>query len=868
MNMKNKVFRALVVVGLGLVALLAAPAARACGSCHGNYMGLSPLEWSVAMADSEILRLGDKRAWREGRNVKWDYTAGLFTLSLLKLNQYVPDAQFVEFSKDTIGSFITKDGNIQGYKVDEYNIDNIAPGKTVIALYELTGEPRYKLCADLLRKQLETHPRTSEGGFWHKQRYPSQMWLDGLFMGAPFYAEYALRYDQARAAADYEDVVKQFRLINAHLYDAKTGLYFHGWDEKREQDWANPSSGTSSNFWGRGLGWYAMACVDVLDFLPKNHPGRAEIITTLKQVSAGIVKWQDKESGLWWQVLDQGPRGKNYLEATASAMFVYALARGVNEGYLDAATYNEAIENGYSGIIHRLMKRTERGEVSLTSCCSVAGLGYGRDGSFEYYLREPIIYNDLKGVGPFILAGIEMQKIHKFPMKLQNRVRDSAAAPAKPTATKEWLPMYEILSRIKAPVFPDKEFPITKYGASADGKSDASAAIAKAIAACHQAGGGQVVVPAGEYLTGPIELKSGVNLHLDHGATLKFKTDPKAYLPAVRSWFEGMECYNYSPLIYAYEAQNIAITGEGTLDGQADETNWWPWKGKKEHGWKDGMPQQKAARDRLVKMVEQGTPVAERKFGEGDYLRPSFIEPFRCQNVLIEGVRIVHSPMWELHPVLSTNVIVRGVHIESHGPNNDGCDPEACRDVLIEDCVFDTGDDCIAIKSGRNNDGRRIGLPTENVVIRRCTMKDGHGGVTIGSEISGGCRNVFVEDCTMDSPNLDRALRFKSNAVRGGVVENIFVRNVKVGTVGDAALQIDFVYEEGAKGPHKPVVRNLVIENLVVANAKRVLDVQGFAGAEISGVRILGSSFKGITKDDVVKEADVKLEDCVVERKK
>ena len=374
-----------------------------------------------------------------------------------------------------------------------------------------------------------------------------------------------------------------------------------------------------------------------------------------------------------------------------------------------------------------------------------------------------------------------------------------------------------------------------------------------------------MIVPAGEYLTGPIQLKSKIELHLDHGATLKFKTDPKAYLPAVRSWFEGMECYNYSPLIYAYEAENIAITGEGVLDGQAAESNWWPWKGKKEYGWKDGTPKQDAARKRLMKMVEQGTPVDERRFGEGDYLRPSFIEPFRCKNVLIEGVRVRRSPMWILHPALCTNVIVRGVHIESHGPNNDGCDPEACRDVLIEDTVFDTGDDCIAIKSGRNNDGRRNGLPTENVVVRRCTMKDGHGGVTIGSEISGGCRNVFVEDCAMDSPNLDRAIRFKSNAVRGGVVENIFVRNVTVGTVGDAALQIDFVYEEGANGPHKPVVRNVVIENISVTNAKRVLDVQGFPGSEISGVRIHNSKFVGIKNADVVIEADVKLVDCVVE---
>lgn len=851
------------LVALSLTALLLAPSARA----HDEkFLGLAPLEWSVRMADSEMARRGDKLAWRPGRNVKWDYTAGLFTLSLLKLNEQFPDTNYVAFTKDAIGSFITPDGGIQGYKMADYNIDNIAPGKTVIALYQLTKEERFQKCAALLRQQLDTHPRTSQGGFWHKQRYPHQMWLDGLFMGAPFYAEYTKVFQGP--ARDYDDVVKQYRLISEHLFDVKTGLYFHGWDESREQEWANKITGTSSNFWGRGFGWYAMACVDVLDFLPKDHPGRAEIIAQVKQVSKGIAKWQDKESGLWWQVLDQGGREGNYLEATACSMFVYAIAKGINDGHLSKAEYEPVAHNGLMGIVRRLIKRDERGDISLTQCCSVAGLGYGRDGSYAYYLREPIVYNDLKGVGPFILAGIEMQKVHGLPMKVENRVRLAGAPAETKSSAPEWAQVPGILARIKAPVFPDREFSIVQYGAAADGKTDSSAAISKAIAACSSAGGGRVVVPAGEYQTGPIHLKSGVNLHLDGGATLKFKTDPKAYLPAVRSWFEGMECFNYSPLIYAYEQENIAVTGEGVLDGQAANDNWWPWKGKKEYGWKDGAPKQDNARKRLIKMVEQGTPVAERRFGEGDYLRPSFIELFRCQNVLIEGVRIRQSPMWELHPVLSTNVIIRGVEIFSHGPNNDGCDPEACRDVLIEDCVFDTGDDCIAIKSGRNNDGRRIGIPTENVVIRRCTMKDGHGGVTIGSEISGGCRNVFVENCKMNSPYLDRAIRFKSNAVRGGVVENIFVRNVEVGTVGDAALQIDFVYEEGANGPHKPVVRNLVIENLSVANAKRVLDVQGFAGAEISGVRLYNSTFKGISQPDVIKEADVKLVGCVVEPKK
>jgi len=423
----------------------------------------------------------------------------------------------------------------------------------------------------------------------------------------------------------------------------------------------------------------------------------------------------------------------------------------------------------------------------------------------------------------------------------------------------EWAQLPEILARIRAPEFPAREFPITAFGAATGSSTDCSEAIGKAIAACVNAGGGRVVVPAGEFATGPIHLKSKVELHLEKGAVLRFTTDSKAYLPAVMTRFEGMECHNYSPLIYAYGQADVAVTGEGLLDGQASDENWWPWKGKKA-----GVPNQKAARERLVKMVEENVPVAQRRFGEGDYLRPSFIEMYRCRNVLIEGVRIRRSPMWELHPVLSTNVIVRGVDIVSHGPNNDGCNPECCHDVLIEDCAFDTGDDCIAIKSGRNNDGRRLAIPSENIVIRRCTMKDGHGGVVIGSEISGGCRNVFAEDCRMDSPNLDRVLRFKSNAVRGGVIENIFMRNVTVGQVADAVLQIDFVYEEGARGRHKPTARNVVMENIAVNRTPRRLNVVGFPGSVISGVRIYNSTFMRVEGPDVVKEADVKLVGCTL----
>jgi polygalacturonase len=415
-----------------------------------------------------------------------------------------------------------------------------------------------------------------------------------------------------------------------------------------------------------------------------------------------------------------------------------------------------------------------------------------------------------------------------------------------------WESVPEIVARIKAPQFPSKDFVITDYGAVAGGSNDCTEAIWKTIDACHKTGGGRVVVPSGVFLTGAIHLESNVNLHLADGATLRFSTDPAKFLPAVFTRWEGVECMNYSPFIYAFEQENIAITGKGTLDGSASSENWWAWI-------KRG-PDQKESRARhsrnlLNDMGERGVPVKERMFGEGHSLRPNFIQPYRCRNVMIEGVTIYNSPMWEIHPVLCTNVTVRDVKISSHGPNNDGCDPESCRDVLIEGCVFDTGDDCIAIKSGRNNDGRRVNVPSENIIVRNCTMKDGHGGVVMGSEISGHCRNVFVENCKMDSPNLDRALRFKDNARRGGIIENVFMRNCDVGRVAEAVLTIDLLYEEGSNGVHQAIVRNVGLENVRSQSSPRVMWIAGYPGAVIDNVSFTDCAFRGVEAAEMLSGA-------------
>lgn len=416
-----------------------------------------------------------------------------------------------------------------------------------------------------------------------------------------------------------------------------------------------------------------------------------------------------------------------------------------------------------------------------------------------------------------------------------------------------WQQLPKILARIVPPVFPDRQFPVTDFGAVGDGTTDCTEAFKKAINACNAAGGGRVIVPKGVYLTGAIHLRSNVNLYVSEGATIKFSTDSKKYLPVVFTRWEGVECMNYSPLIYAFEQENIAITGKGILDGQGANDNWWWWNGKTQYGWKEGMPNQKASRKKLFEMAENAVPVNERLFGEGHYLRPNFFQPYKCKNILVEGVTFKDSPMWFLHPVLSQNITVRGVTVIGLGPNNDGCNPESSKDVLIKNTYFDTGDDCIAIKSGRNADGRRVNVPSENIIVQQSSMKDGHGGVVVGSEISGGVKNVFVEDCVMDSPNLDRALRFKTNSVRGGVLENFFARRIRVGEVAEAVIKVDFYYEEGDAGQFTPLLRNVSVQDLTCKKAKFAFWMKGYERSPITDVRVEDCEFNGIEKPDVLE---------------
>ena len=439
----------------------------------------------------------------------------------------------------------------------------------------------------------------------------------------------------------------------------------------------------------------------------------------------------------------------------------------------------------------------------------------------------------------------------------------------------------QIEQSIRMPQFADKVYDITKYGAKTTNTAAKNQkAIQKAIDKCSKKGGGRVVIPAGQkFLTAAIQLKSGVNLEVQEGAVLEFAFEPELY-PIVPTRWEGLDCWNLSPLIYAYQARDIAITGKGTIDGGGTNDTWWPWCGSKKFGMKEGgIAQNMGARARLLKQAEDGVDMDQRRFGPTDGLRPQMINFNQCEGILIEGVTLLRSPFWVIHPLLSRDITVRGVHINNDGPNGDGCDPESCDRVLIENCFFNTGDDCIAIKSGRNNDGRQggqgrfAGTPSKNIIIRNSKFNNGHGGVVIGSEISGGCQNVYAENCEMDSPSLDRVLRIKTNSCRGGIIENINMRNITVGQCGEAVLKINTDYEprEICCRGFYPTVRNVTMENVTCKKSKYGVMIVGYEDPKlaytVNNITVRNCQFDGVYNKPINQKGlaqDVKYENLMI----
>jgi len=397
-----------------------------------------------------------------------------------------------------------------------------------------------------------------------------------------------------------------------------------------------------------------------------------------------------------------------------------------------------------------------------------------------------------------------------------------------------------IIASIRRPQIPRRDFPVGRYGAVADGVTDNTAAFAAAIGAASRGGGGRVVVPAGTYATGPIHLLSRVELHLEQGSVLLFSTDSNAYLPVVFTRWQGIELMNYSPLIYALDQHDIAITGQGVLDGQASTANWWAWK-----------PLENADFALLSAQADAGVPVGQRVYGAGFHMPPTFVEPYRCERVLIQGVTFRNSPFWHLHPTLCKSVTVQGVTVNSTGPNTDGCDPECCDGVLIDHVTFDVGDDCIAVKSGRNSDGRRVNVPSRNIVIQNSSFANGHGAVTIGSEMTGGVRDVYARDLSLTSAGLQSGHRLKTNSVRGGYIRNTNVYRVAASAVGGPVLLIDFNYGEGNTGTYPPLVTDISLAEWTVATCIQGWSAIGYQTDPIGTIKLSDVTITAMTGANV-----------------
>ena len=370
--------------------------------------------WSQRMADSFMKLYPDTIPPERNRAARWGYEHGLMLNALARVGQRTGQPKYQDYVVKTMDYSIGPDASIRYFKMEDYNLDNINAGRVLLLLYQQPRLPRrelYRRAAETLHQQLQNQPHTTEGGYWHKKRYQNQMWLDGLYMAEPFSAEYARLFNQPQ---DFDHVALQFALVEKHLVDPKTGLLYHGWDEAKTEKWANPQTGLSPNFWSRGIGWYAMALVDVLDYFPKDHPQRPQLIKYLQRLAPVIEKYQDPASGGWWQVTDQGNRAGNYIETSGSCMFVYALQKGVRLGYLDKK-YAAVARKGYQGVLAKFVAPQPDGTLALNGTVSVGGLGGNpyRDGSYEYYLSEPIKQNDFKGVGPFIMASLEMELLPK-----------------------------------------------------------------------------------------------------------------------------------------------------------------------------------------------------------------------------------------------------------------------------------------------------------------------------------------------------------------------------------------------------------------------------------------------------------------------
>ena len=684
-------------------------------------------------------------------NAPYSYKSAILLEALFKASKVLGNDSMRSYVQHMLESYVHEDGSVEKFDPEKYSMDDIRMGYVMLRFYAESGDERYRKGVYQFIEMLKTQPRTPEGGFWHKGRYPNQMWLDGLFMQGPVYALYCRMFGGLKECL--EDITAQFELVYEKTYDPETGLLRHAWDSSHKMPWCNPVNGQSKEVWGRALGWYCMALADLLEDIPSGSgydSYRSRFLALAYKLAPVLLRYQDSENGMWWQVVDKAHQGENYPESSATAMFIYFFAKMNRLGFFDKI-YRDAAQRAFDGLVADLTTTSGDGEVFLHDTCRSAGLGRAgennpyRPADFEYYTTgEPRDTDNLHGVSPFISAALELE----FPAQLNN-------------------------SRY-----------VVKKG------DDLNAVMAE------NAGKAAVVVPAGTYMTGPLDVPPHSHIILEEGAVLHFTDDSDAYPPVYTRW-EGVDCWAMHPCLLIRNATDVVIEGPGILDGHGKK--WWDYV----CSWKaDGKP----ARITLPiekKLAELNPLYMDQPGGGGgrscQFLRPPLLQILDSENVRVDGLTLKDSPFWTCHPLCSSNLVLRNLCIQNpaDSPNTDGMDIESCFNVEVRGCNVDVGDDGIAVKCGSGKemiDSQR----SENIVIEDCTVRNAHGGFVIGSETAAGVKDISVRNCRF--LGTDRGIRIKTRRGRGGKITGIHAEGIFMDNV-ICAVSVNMFYRCGSDEP-------------------------------------------------------------------
>lgn len=749
-------------------------------------------------------------------NAPYSYKSAILLEALYRAYKVLGDEAIYKFVKDMLDYYVPQDGTVRTFNLEAYSMDQVRMGNIMLSIYDRTGEKKYKTAMDMFMKQLETQPRTKTGGFWHKGGYPNQMWLDGLYMQAPFRVGYCIRFGGLKECL--EDTIRQFELVYDKTLDTKTGLLRHAWDESVKMPWCEPD-GRSQEVWARALGWYVMALADLLEMIPdvpENKDYRSRFAALALKLAPVVLKFQDRDSGMWWQVMDKAGVGANYLETSATSMFIYFFAKMNRLGFLDG-TYLEAARKAFKGMVERDVTMGDYGQLYLHNTCKSAGLGVAPEGTvyrpadFKYYTEgEDRVTDNLHGVSPFIAASLELE----FPAQL-NQARY-----------------------------------VLKKG------DDISKVLEQ------QAGKAAVVIPKGQYKTGPVTVPSHTHLIFEEGAVLDFTDDFDSYPPVWTRW-EGVYCWAMQPCFFISGAEDVVVEGPGVLDGHGEK--WWghilPWK--------NGGRPAKQVLDCEKRLAALNPNYMNEPEGGGgrpcQFLRPALLQILNSRNIRIDGVTLTRSPFWTCHPTDVTNLVLQNMIIRNpyDSPNTDGIDIESCVNVSVRGCDVNVGDDGIAVKCGSGKE--MMGFQrSENILVEDCTVRNAHGGFVIGSETASGVKGAYVRNCRF--LGTDRGIRIKTRRGRGGHITNIVASDIYMDDV-ICPISINMFYRCGSDDPalyslkeqpvseDTPMIKKVLIQRVKAENCRSAAAfLAGLPEMHLQEILVRDSTF------DVKKEIEPGLE--------